>query len=195
MDSLKIDNGDHHSRFGAWLTEFQKMLQGRGKMGSLVGASHDMRQMGMSGNLEMQVTEYAVRHSSKPKKDPSLTLCPFFKSSNMLLICAMVDSDTVEEQEVRIALRNQLYQGGLDAILQDLGGLHNELINRKIDEFREMDDRDTHSVYGDMILNSIHEPLGLVEAIVPTINGTRAYDFLQSILQNLLLIQYDTETR
>lgn len=113
----------------------------------------------------------------------------------MLLICAMVDPDTVEDQEVRIALRNQLYQGGLEAILQNLGDLQNELINRKIDEFREMDDRDAHSVYGDMILNSIHEPLGLVEAILPIISGTRAYDFLQSILQNLLLVQYDTETR
>lgn len=69
MDSLKKENGDHHSRFGAWLTEFQKMLQGRGKMGSMVGASHDMRQMGMSGNLEMQVTEYAV---SQPKKKKPL---------------------------------------------------------------------------------------------------------------------------
>ncbi|KAI8336356.1 hypothetical protein BC941DRAFT_428994 [Chlamydoabsidia padenii] len=172
MDSLK-ENGN--SRFGAWLSEFQKMLQGRGKMGSIVGASHDIRQMGMSGNLEMQVTEYA--------------------SSNMLLICAMVDPDTVEDQEVRIAIRNQLYQGGLGAILQDLTGLHNELINRKIEEFREMDDRDTHTVYGDTILNSIHEPLGLVEAILPSIAGTRAYDFLQNILQNLLLIQYDAETR
>ncbi|ORZ09817.1 formin homology 2 domain-domain-containing protein [Absidia repens] len=162
MDALK-ENGDHHSRFG------------RGKMGSMVGASHDMRQMGMSGNLEIQITEYA--------------------SSNMLLICAMVDPDTVEDQEVRIALRNQLYQGGLGAILQDLGELHNELINRKIAEFHELDDRDTQSVYGDMILNNIHEPLGLVEAILPSIVGTRAYDFLQSILQHLLLIQYDPETR
>ncbi|CAO3596021.1 unnamed protein product [Absidia cylindrospora] len=174
MDALK-ENGDHHSRFGAWLNDFQKMLQGRGKMGSMVGASHDMRQMGMSGNLEIQITEYA--------------------SSNMLLICAMVDPDTVEDQEVRIALRNQLYQGGLGTILQDLGELQNELINRKIAEFHELDDRDTQSVYGDMILNNIHEPLGLVEAILPSIVGTRAYDFLQSILQHLLLIQYDPETR
>lgn len=59
MDMLKQNNG-HAFRFYGWLQSFQKMLQGRGKMGSMVGASQEFRQMGMSGNLEIQMTEYAV---------------------------------------------------------------------------------------------------------------------------------------
>jgi hypothetical protein len=59
-----------------------------------------------------------------------------------------------------------------------------------------LDERDTNSLYGDnIVLNDAHEPLGLLEAIIPNIIGTPAYQFLQNILQHLLLIQYDTETK
>lgn len=106
-----------------------------------------------------------------------------------------MDPDTVVDKDVRISLRNQLYQSGLSDILDNLSELDNEFINRKIDEFRELDERDTNSLYGDSVLNDAHEPLGLIEAIIPNILGTPAYNFLQNILQHLLLIQYDTETR
>ncbi|CEJ02837.1 Putative Proteophosphoglycan ppg4 [Rhizopus microsporus] len=99
--------------------------------------------------------------------------------ANLLLINAIVDPDTVQDIEYRMTLRNQLYQGGLAQVLEKLKLFNNELINIKLEEFHESEDND----------NIAHM------VVVATINGTKAYDYFQKLLQDLLLIQCDSETR
>ncbi|KAG1198021.1 hypothetical protein G6F70_006166 [Rhizopus microsporus] len=112
--------------------------------------------------------------------------------ANLLLINAIVDPDTVQDIEYRMTLRNQLYQGGLAQVLEKLKLFNNELINIKLEEFHESEDNDNiaHMVVGDSA-----DPAEIVEKIVATINGTKAYDYFQKLLQDLLLIQCDSETR
>lgn len=104
----------------------------------------------------------------------------------------MVEPDTIDERETRITLRNQLYQGGLSTIFEKMRSFNNELMNSKLEEFRELEDSDT---IAHMVLGDSTEPSEILEKISASINGTRAYDYLQTILQHLLLIQCDSETK
>jgi hypothetical protein len=171
MDTIK-ELKNEYCRFDSWLKTLNSVLDGRGKMGSIVGASTDIRQIASKSNPDIPVTEHAL--------------------ANLLLIIALVDPDTIEDREQRITLRNQLYQGGLAQIFEKMRLFNNELMNNKLEEFRELEDNDSiaHMVLGDSTV-----PTEILEKITASINGTRAYDYLQTLLQHLLLIQCDSETK
>lgn len=59
MDKLR-DNQRGLGRFDAWLYELESTLGGRGRMGSMVGASEDFKRMAAYGPPDNQLTEYAV---------------------------------------------------------------------------------------------------------------------------------------
>lgn len=113
----------------------------------------------------------------------------------MLLINALVDPEAVDDLDVRVALRNQLYQAGLTHILNKLEELNSELLHRKIDEFRELEEHDAALIYGDMVLNDVLDPPEILDNILTAITGTEAYDLLRSILQHLMLLPDDAEIR
>ena len=171
MDTVKESKSDY-GRFDSWIKTLLSVLDGRGKTGSNVGASHDVRQIASRVNSDVPVTEYAL--------------------ANLLLMIAIIDPDTIEDREVRITLRNQLYQGGLSQVIDKMKHLNNELINLKLEEFRELEESDA---LAHMVLGDSTEPLEILEKILPSINGTKAYNYLQKILQHLLLVQGDSETR
>jgi hypothetical protein len=60
MDSIKDSQSDY-GRFDAWLKTLLAVLNGRGKMGSIVGASTDVRQIASKSNPDIPVTEHAVK--------------------------------------------------------------------------------------------------------------------------------------
>lgn len=109
-----------------------------------------------------------------------------------MLILAIVDTDTIENRDHRITLRNQLYQGGLSQVIDKLKLFNNELINLKLEEFKESEDADA---IAHMVLGDVTEPSEMLEKILASIKGTKAYDHLSSLLQHLLLIQCDSETK
>lgn len=113
----------------------------------------------------------------------------------MLLINALVDPEAVDDLDVRVALRNQLYQAGLTHILNKMEELNSELLHRKIDEFRELEEHDAALIYGDMVLNDVLDPPEILDNILTAITGTEAYDLLRSILQHLMLVPDDAEIR
>lgn len=57
MDKLQ---NNRLGRFDAWFNELEITLGGRGRMGSMVGASDDFRKMAQSGSPDNLVTEYAA---------------------------------------------------------------------------------------------------------------------------------------
>lgn len=59
MDKLR-DKQRGLGRFDAWLYELEITLGGRGRMGSMVGASEDFKRMAAYGPPDNQLTEYAV---------------------------------------------------------------------------------------------------------------------------------------
>lgn len=171
MDTIQASKSDYR-RFDSWLKTLDTILSGRGKMGSIVGASTDVRQIATISNPDMPVTEHVL--------------------ANLLLILAIVDPDTIEDRETRITLRNQLYEGGLAQIFEKMSLFNNELMNLKLEEFKELEDSDT---IAHMVLGDSTEPIEVLEKILASINGTRAYDYLLNLLQHLLLIQCDLETK
>jgi hypothetical protein len=52
-------------RFDPWFKLLETTLDGRGRMGSLVGASDDFRKLGMQGTADSHFTEFAVSLISK----------------------------------------------------------------------------------------------------------------------------------
>lgn len=171
MDTIKGTKNDYR-RFDSWLKTLDSVLSGRGRMGSIVGASTDVRQIASISNPDIPVTEHAL--------------------ANLLLILAIVDPDTIEDRDTRITLRNQLYQGGLGQIFEKMSLFNNELMNLKLEEFKELEDSDT---IAHMVLGNSTEPIEILEKILSSINGTRAHDYLLNLLQHLLLIQCDSETK
>lgn len=78
LDNLMNIRGDH-GRFDAWFTILESTLDGRGKMGSLVGASEEIRTLrgreaqaamqavnGPEGQHDSALTEYCVRRRTHP---------------------------------------------------------------------------------------------------------------------------------
>lgn len=171
MDTIKETKNDY-SRFDSWLKTLGAILEGQGKMGSIVGASTDIRQIASRNNPYIPVTEHAL--------------------ANLLLIIALVDPDTIEDREARITLRNQLYQSGLSQIFEKMRLFNNELMNLKLEEFRELEENDR---IAHMVLGNSSEPMEMLEKILASVNGTKAYSHLQSLLEHLVLIQCDSETR
>lgn len=112
----------------------------------------------------------------------------------MLLINAVVDPDTVQDLDRRMTLRNQLYQGGLERVLNQMTEMNNELLNQKVKEFRQLEEQDNAMVYGASRSN-VGDPAEILGSIVSATNGTRAFDSLRNILHQLSIIQQDLENR
>ncbi|RCI04280.1 hypothetical protein CU098_004364, partial [Rhizopus stolonifer] len=164
MATIK-DTRKDYSPFDSWLKTLGSVLDSRTKDDLFVAASEEM-------TSDISFTEHAL--------------------ASLLLINAIIDPDTVKDREYRITLRNQLYQAGLAQVLEKFKLFNNELMNLKLEEFKELEECDTiaHMVVGDSI-----DHVDILERILASINGTKAYDHLQKLLQNLLLIQDDSETR
>lgn len=57
--------------FDSWLKDFERTIDGRGKMGSMVGATDDFKRMGMFNTADNHLMEYAVRKLYTIMKDIS----------------------------------------------------------------------------------------------------------------------------
>ena len=72
-------------------------------MGSLVGASDEVRRLQLAGTPESGLTEYVI--------------------NNMFLINAIVNSDIVDKLNVRVHLRNQMGGSNLPRIIERMRAL------------------------------------------------------------------------
>lgn len=61
MDKLK-ESQKNYGRFDSWLKTLSAVLDGRGRMGSIVGASSDVKQIVSKGSTDMPVIEHAVKY-------------------------------------------------------------------------------------------------------------------------------------
>ncbi|CAO3595395.1 unnamed protein product [Absidia cylindrospora] len=167
MEKLK-DYRHEYGRFDGWLKIVEATLDGRGRMGSLVGASEDVKRLG--GTPDNQLGDYAL--------------------SNMMLVNSLIT--VIEDSEVRVHLRNQLNACGLQRIMDKMLEYNNEHLRRHISIYKQMSDNDYEDMqetYNDESINNMDDPRDVFESILHRVEGTRGYDFLLSALQHLLLIQ------
>jgi len=175
MDKVKNDHNET-GRFDAWMRIVEVTIDGRGKMGSLVGASEEYRSGGIG--MENLLMEYAV--------------------STMILINMLVDG-AENDLQLRCHIRAQFISCGVKRLLTKMEGFQYEVIDKQIERFRENEAIDYEdllqrenssmkdSVEGEV--KDMSDPLQIADAIATRINGTRAHDYFLSAMQHMLLIR------
>ncbi|KAJ1658246.1 hypothetical protein IWQ61_002482 [Dispira simplex] len=159
-------------RFEPWLVALERTIDGRGRMGSMVGASQEVRQLGM---VENDLIQYA--------------LC------NVLLMNALVE--VCEDIDVRIHLRQELQKCGINRIRDKLLALNNEHIQQQLEKYARVADHDNNELmefHHYQALQDMSDPHEVFEALLMSLEGRSSEAFV-SILQHLLLIREDTETK
>ncbi|KAF2218969.1 hypothetical protein BDZ85DRAFT_276593 [Elsinoe ampelina] len=175
MDSLKNAHGEN-GRFDAWMRIVEVTIDGRGKMGSLVGASDEVRSGGIG--MENLLMEYAV--------------------ASLLLINMVVDAQD-KDLQLRCHIRAQFTACGIKRILAKMEHFQYEAIDKQIERYRTNEaidyedflERDGASMMDDeQAMNTdLSDPHQIVEAIRSKVDGTRAADYFVSAMQHLLLIR------
>ncbi|KAI9477677.1 hypothetical protein BX667DRAFT_468661 [Coemansia mojavensis] len=162
-------------RFEPWMRALESAIDGRGRMGSKVGASEELRQLG--GTADRDLTDYVL--------------------SSLILINAVVGvSDDVE---MRMHYRSQLNVAGLSRIIKKLrASFDSPLISLQINKFdkdAEQDHADVLELYNQQIMQDMTDPEEVFQAILAQIDDDdRAQEHFLSILQRLLLLRDDYAT-
>ncbi|KAJ5139068.1 Diaphanous autoregulatory [Penicillium bovifimosum] len=175
MDKVKHDHNET-GRFDAWMRIVEVTIDGRGKMGSLVGASDEYRSGGIG--MENTLMEYAV--------------------STMILVNMLVDGAETDLQ-LRCHIRAQFTSCGIKRLLTKMEGFQYDVIDKQIERFRENEAIDYEdllqresssmkdSVEGDV--KDMNDPMQIVDAISSKIDGSRSHDYFLSAMQHMLLIR------
>ncbi|KAK5172536.1 uncharacterized protein LTR77_002656 [Saxophila tyrrhenica] len=177
MDHLKAQQGEN-GRFDAWMRIVEVTIDGRGKMGSLVGASDEVRSGGIG--MENLLMEYAV--------------------TSLFLVNSIVDApDKPGDLELRCHIRAQFVGCGLKRILHKMEGFQYEVIDTQIERYRSNEaidyedflERENSSMHDSFEGEGkdLNDPAQIAEAIQQRLAGSRAGDYFTSALQHLLLIR------
>jgi cytokinesis protein len=175
MDHVKNHHGET-GRFDAWMRIVEVTIDGRGKMGSLVGASEEYRSGGIG--IENLLMEYAV--------------------STMFLINMLVDAPE-NDLQLRCHIRAQFISCGIKRLLGKMEGFQYEVIDKQVERFKEneaIDYEDLLQREGSSIKGSVEgevkdmgDPLQIADAINTKIDGSRIHDYFLSAMQHMLLIR------
>lgn len=175
FDHLKHAQGEN-GRFDAWMRTIEVTVDGRGKMGSMVGASDEVRSGGVG--MENLLMEYAV--------------------ASLFLINMVVDAPE-RDLQLRCHIRAQLNGCGIKRILTKMEGFQYEVIDKQIERFRTNEaidyedflERGNSSIKDsvDAEPQDLNDPLQIVDAIMSKVSGSRSQDYFLSAMQHLLLIR------
>ena len=175
LDYVKSVQGEN-GRFDAWMRIVEVTIDGRGKMGSLVGASEEVRSGGIG--MENLLMEYAV--------------------ATLFLLNMIIDAPE-HDLQLRCHIRAQFTSCGIKRILTKMEGFQYEVIDKQIERYRQNEAIDYEdllerenssmrdSIEGD--LKDLNDPTQIVDAIMNKIQGSRTQDYFVSAMQHLLLIR------
>lgn len=158
------------SRFDAWFSVVEQTLAGRGKFGSLVGASDDLRSGGVS--VESLLMEYSL--------------------ATMFLINILVQG--VQDIRVRVHLRSQMKACGLPRIAARMQALNYDLLTeqlQKYDEQAALDFEDLVALDRQANVGDMTDPVAIAKEIWSRVEHTQGEGHFVSIMQHLLLIRED----
>lgn len=175
LDNIKNQNSET-GRFDAWMRLVEVTIDGRGKMGSLVGASDEVRAGGIG--VENMLMEYAV--------------------ASLLLVNALVDTPE-RDLQLRCHIRAQFIATGIKRLMVKMEGFQYEVIDKQVEQFRtneaidyeDLMERENNSIVDsvDGEVKDLNDPVQIVDAIQSKIQNTRAQDYFVSLMQHLLLIR------
>ena len=175
MDHAKHQQGET-GRFDSWMRIVEVSIDGRGKMGSLVGASEELRSGGIG--MENLLMEYAV--------------------ASLFLVNMMIDAPE-HDLQLRCHIRAQFGASGIKRILTKMEDFRYEVIDKQIERYREneaIDYEDLLQREGSSMRDSLQgevkdmqDPAQIVDAIMGKVHGSRTQDYFLSALQHMLLIR------
>lgn len=173
LDSLKSTQGEN-GRFDAWMRIVEVTVDGRGKMGSLVGASDEVRSGGIG--MENLLMEYAV--------------------ASLFLVNMIVDAPE-RDLHLRCHIRAQFTACGIKRILNKMEQFQYDIIDKQVERYRSNEIIDyedllekENQVDGqDPEPQDLNDPVQIVQAIMSKVNGSHSADYFVSSLQHLLLIR------
>ncbi|KAG9516309.1 FH2-domain-containing protein, partial [Aureobasidium melanogenum] len=173
LDSLKSSQGEN-GRFDAWMRIVEVTVDGRGKMGSLVGASDEVRSGGIG--MENLLMEYAV--------------------ASLFLVNMIVDAPE-RDLHLRCHIRAQFTACGIKRILNKMEQFQYDIIDKQVERYRSNEIIDyedllekENQVDGqDPEPQDLNDPVQIVQAIMSKVNGSHSADYFVSSLQHLLLIR------
>lgn len=175
MDYVKAQHGEN-GRFDAWMRIVEVTIDGRGKMGSLVGASEEVRSGGIG--MENLLMEYAL--------------------ASLILLNMIIDTPE-RDLQLRCHIRAQFTSCGIKRILTKMEGFQYEFIDKQIEKYRENEaidyedllQRDSSSMRDSVgpEIGDMHDPTQIVEAIMSKVQGSRSQDYFLSAMQHMLLIR------
>ncbi|KAG9252326.1 uncharacterized protein F5Z01DRAFT_661535 [Emericellopsis atlantica] len=182
LDEVKAQHGEN-GRFDAWMRLVEVTVDGRGKMGSLVGASEELRTGGTG--MENLLMEYAL--------------------TTLMLVNMLIDAPD-RDLELRIHIRAQFTATGIKRILSKMESFQYDLLDKQIERFRnnegidyeDMLERENSSMKDNIEgeVKDLTDPTQIVEAIQQRIQGTQSSDYFVSALQHLMLMRaHDGEER
>jgi cytokinesis protein len=175
MDYVKNQQGEN-GRFDAWMRIVEVTTDGRGKMGSLVGASEEVRSGGIG--MENLLMEYAV--------------------ATLFLINMVVDAPE-RDLQLRCHIRAQFTSCGIKRILTKMEGFQYEVIDKQLERYRTNEAIDYEdllerenssmkdSIEGEM--KDLNDPTQIVDAIMQKVQGSRTEDYFVSAMKHMLLIR------
>ncbi|KAI3339726.1 hypothetical protein F4824DRAFT_35968 [Ustulina deusta] len=175
MDYVKTQQNEN-GRFDSWMRLVEVTVDGRGKMGSLVGASDEVRTGGIG--MENLLMEYAV--------------------ATLILVNMIIDAPEGDLQ-LRMHIRAQFGACGIKRILTKMEAFQYDLIDKQIERFRtneaidyeDMLERENSSIKDSIEgeVKDLNDPAQIVDAIQQRLQGTKTQDYFVSALQHLLLIR------
>ncbi|KAI1103255.1 hypothetical protein F4804DRAFT_333457 [Jackrogersella minutella] len=175
MDAVKSQQNEN-GRFDSWMRLVEVTADGRGKMGSLVGASDEVRSGGIG--MENLLMEYAV--------------------ATLILVNSIIDAPE-NDLQLRMHIRAQFGACGIKRILTKMEAFQYDLIDKQIERFRsneaidyeDMLERENSSIKDSIEgeVKDLNDPTQIVDAIQQRLQGSKTHDYFISALQHLLLIR------
>lgn len=167
FDDLKEGNG----RFGQWLQRLETTIDGRGKMGSKVGASQEVKQAkGSNDSLD----QYAA--------------------NSILLINALLDSSIVLDLNMRAQLRSELEAAGARRVIDKLRALDLAVVQPQIQAYDSLAQADAEELACNAhsaTLADLKTPQDVFTAVLTQVQGSQAQDYLLKGLKHLLSLPSD----
>lgn len=193
-------------RYTTWLKVLSETLDGRGRMGSLVGASKEMKKGMLSEQLtEPLLAEYAVSVVADKELLLELTTCLLVEQlSNLWLINSLLKTRSklgdpeFPRLDTRTHVRLELERCGVKKILGKLPAFKNEKIDGELENYRQVEEDDRRELlktYDRRVLKDLQNPKDVVNGIMNSIEGTKAEEFFMSSLRHLMLIKDDGDQR
>ncbi len=182
LNSAVADLAKKVGRFDVWLRQLEQTIDGRGRMGSMVGVSKDLK-----GQDDSAIMDYCV---SK--------MLWFSLTFQITMICLIQGLTSGNDIRARCSIRAQLETAGLLGVFYKVRQWNDEPTTRMIRQYEEEADIDRRELLEEqdqVVLQSMRSPEDVFRALLQMTRGSKASAYLLNSLRHLLLIKEEGDQK